>query len=276
MGTIKFIDAAYPPRSMEGAQGLCFYAGGDAVHVWTLSEVAAFRAEYLLPVFVRSTPGNAATGNADALTYLRDLGKYNIPAGKLVALDTETAVDPAYVAAFVTAVNAGGHPVIDYGSQSNVLGNKNPDGYYWGADWTGTPHISTGDAATQYASFNDYDLSEFNGKLPIWSTSPQSARPPSTTITIDGFKVGRPTATDTPVVFAWYGDAGVTRRLGTIPHTAWTAIQWPTGAAFLDIDGYQVARVANGSAMVMSWWGDAGLTRRFGYVPPAAWHAITW
>jgi len=278
MAEIKFIDAAYPPANMEGATGLVFYAGGDTPHVWTPAEVHSFNAQYLLPVFVRSNPGNAATGAADAAAYLAALtGTYSVPKGKLVALDSETSIDPAYVAAFVAAVNAGGYPVIDYGSQDDVLKNDNPNGYYWGADWTGTPHIAPGDEATQYVSFNDYDLSEFNGSLPIWSTKPVTTPPPPpTTIDIDGFQVGRPTATDTPVVFSWYGLAGLTRRLGVIPHTAWDLIQWPTGAAFIDIDGYQVARASNGAPMVFAWWGDTGLTRRFGYIPPTAWDAVTW
>ncbi len=172
MSNILFIDAAFPPPSLEGALGLCFYAGGDTPHVWTLAEIQSFKATYLLPVYVRSNPVGAAEGAADAAIFLASLtDTYKAPTGTLVALDSETSVDSAYVIAFVTAMNAGGYKVIDYGSQDFVMGNQNPDGYYWGADWTGAVHIATGDVATQYVSFSQYDLSDFGGQLPLWNTT---------------------------------------------------------------------------------------------------------
>lgn len=168
---IKFIDAAYPPPSLEGCQGLCFYAGGDTPHVWTLAEVRSFNARYHLPIWVRSNPMQA-NPRVDAFDYIGVLKKvYHAPPGSLVALDSETSIDPAYVVPFVTDINAAGYPVIDYGSQNDVFGNQNPDGYYWGARWTGVPHIYPGDQATQYVSFPQYDLSEFQSTLPLWDTT---------------------------------------------------------------------------------------------------------
>lgn len=170
MTLIKFIDSAWPPRTLDGCQGLAFYAGGDTPHVWSKAEVFSLGAEYLIPVYVRSNPAkvNPLVDAGEFIAVLRHV--YGAPPGVLVALDTETAADPGYVVPFVKAVNAGGYPVIDYGSVSKVFGNANPDGYYWGADWTGVPHIFPGSQATQYVSFPQFDLSEFQSSLPLWNT----------------------------------------------------------------------------------------------------------
>ena len=179
MSDILFIDAAFPPKSLDGATGLVFYAGGDTPHAWSLSEVKSFNAEYLLPTWVRSNPV-VQLGVPDALTFILRLETtYHAPKGVLVALDSETSVNADYVADFVRVMNQAGYPVIDYGSQSTLFGNKNPDGYYWGADWTGHPGIRPGEDATQYVSFKDHDLSDFNGKLPLWKVKGQAVTTPT-------------------------------------------------------------------------------------------------
>jgi putative peptidoglycan binding protein len=169
MSNLLFADAAYPAGISGGPyDGVAFYAGGDAYHVWTPAELAARPERYRLPIWVRSNPQGAAQATADAGLLLGALTLYGTPAGILVALDSETSADPAYVRAFVAAVNLGGHHVIDYGSQSTVAGNANPDGYYWGADWTDVAHLHSGDTGTQYVSFSGYDLSEMASELPFW------------------------------------------------------------------------------------------------------------
>jgi len=178
MSNLLFADAAYPAGISGGPyDGVAFYAGGDTPHVWTGAEVNARPERHRLPIWVRSNPQGAAQGAADAAGLLAALPRYGTPAGALVALDSEMSADPAYVAAFVAAVHRAGHPVIDYGSQSTVAGNVNPDGYYWGADWTGVPHLHSGDGATQYVSFSGYDLSLMASELPFWDTQPGAAAP---------------------------------------------------------------------------------------------------
>lgn len=170
---VRLVDSAYPIHTLEGCDGRAFYAGGDTPHVWTLAEVTENNPRYLVPIWVRSNPQQVdplADGNA-FVNVLKTV--YHAPTGILVALDSETSIDPVFVVAFVATLNAAGYKVIDYASQSDLFGNKNPDGYYWGADWTGTEHIVTGDQATQYVSFPQYDLSEFNSSLPLWDTQPQ-------------------------------------------------------------------------------------------------------
>jgi peptidoglycan hydrolase-like protein with peptidoglycan-binding domain len=172
MTTLRFVDAAFAGSISGGPyDGVCFYIGGDAYRVWPKAEVNGMPERYRLPVWVRSNPG-AVSASSDAQACLNALRAYGTPKGSLVALDSETAVDPAWVRVFVDDVNAGGYPVIDYGSQSTVHGNHNPDGYYWGADWTDVPHLHSGDGMTQYVSFSGYDESLASSSLPFWDTRP--------------------------------------------------------------------------------------------------------
>lgn len=188
MTDILFIDAAYPPKSLDGAEGLVFYAGGDTPHVWSPADIKRFNATYLLPTWVRSNPA-VSLAVPDAMAFILRLETvYHAPRGILVALDSETSVNAAYVAGFVRVMNQAGYPVIDYGSESTLFGNKNPDGYYWGADWTGRPGIRPGEDATQYISFKDHDLSDFSGKLPLWNIRKRIVPTPQVT-SENGFTV---------------------------------------------------------------------------------------
>lgn len=168
-----FYDAAYPPPHPPVTDGVCIYIGGDTPHVWTMDEIRAQTARYRLPVFVRSNPGTTqADACGDAAAAIAQLHAIGAPRGCLVAWDTETAADPGYMAAIWALLKLDGYQVLDYGSQSRVFGNTIPDGYYWGADWTGEKHLAAGDVMTQYASFTSYDLDEAVPSLPFWDTTP--------------------------------------------------------------------------------------------------------
>jgi hypothetical protein len=182
MGVLKFVDAVGAAEITGGPyDGVCFYVGGDAYRVWTKPEVDSRAERYRLPVWVRSNP-RSVTAAADAAGCLAALAVFGAPKGTLVALDSEMSADAAWTRVFVLAVNAGGHPVIDYGSQSTVFGNDNPDGYYWGADWTDAAHLAAGEGMTQYVSYNNEDLSDALSVLPFWNTrpakAPVAAKPP--------------------------------------------------------------------------------------------------
>lgn len=170
MAYITFIDSSRPPAGLHGCEGLAFYAGGDTPYVWTEADVHQYPAKYLLPIWVRSDPGLANPVN-DANAFVAVLlSRYKAPFGVLVALDSEVSVNPEYVKGFVTVLNNAGHPVIDYGSVSAVFGNDNPDGYYWGADWTDQRHLYPGTQMTQFANFGPFDESVALPSLPFWTT----------------------------------------------------------------------------------------------------------
>jgi peptidoglycan hydrolase-like protein with peptidoglycan-binding domain len=174
--TLKFIDAAFP-GSYPAADGFCFYIGGDTPHVWSAAEVGALKAKYryLLPIYVRSNPpGPGAV--ADVAAAVAKLAGLGVPQGSLVAWDAETAADAAYTGQVYGLLSLAGYKLIVYGSQRDVAGNANPDGLYWGAQWTSVPHLAPGDEMTQYVSFAAYDESLAVSTLPFWDTRP--APPP--------------------------------------------------------------------------------------------------
>lgn len=171
MTDLTFYDAAWPPPHPPAADGVCIYIGGDTPHIWTMAEIAAQTARYRLPVFTRSNPPGPGPG-ADVAAAVRQLHAIGAPEGIVVAWDSETSADRAYITAVYGGLRTAGYVLLDYGSQSTVFLNGNPDGYYWGADWTGTPHLAWRDQVTQYVSFPAYDLSLARPGLPFWDTRP--------------------------------------------------------------------------------------------------------
>lgn len=170
MATLEFYDAAYPPEAPPaGADGVCGYIGGDALNVWSSTDWEHQRARYRLPIFVRANPPGPGA-EADVAAALKELRALGAPQGTLVAWDMEASVDAGYIRQVESLVNAGGYRLIVYGSQSSVHGNANPNGLYWGADWTGKPHIASGNVMTQWVSYSNYDLSEAQDNLAFWDT----------------------------------------------------------------------------------------------------------
>jgi hypothetical protein len=164
---LSFLDSAFPLPAAPVTDGAAAYIGGDAVHVWTPAEVQAVKSRYVLPVFVRDDPlkASAAGDVEEAVTALERLG---CPPGRLVDWDSETSQDPVYIGAVSFLLGHAGYRLIDYGSRSFVTGNKNPDGWYWSADWTGSPHMDPEAQMTQYASTQAYDLSLCRMDLATW------------------------------------------------------------------------------------------------------------
>lgn len=170
MGDLRFYDAAVPPNpEPTGFDGVAFYIGGDTPHMWSKDEIDATSARFRLPIFVRSDPMSANASN-DAKAARAQLAVIGAPRGILVALDSETSIDPNYVASFYYDMRNADFPVIDYGSISSVFGNHIPDGYYWGAHWTNRPHIEDHTVMTQWEALGAYDESLALPTLPFWDT----------------------------------------------------------------------------------------------------------
>lgn len=177
MTDLTFYDAAYPPASPPATDGVAFYIGGDTPHVWTRAEVDAQPARYRLPIFVRSHPAQASAAD-DVAAAVAQLAHIGAPRGCLVAWDSETSADPAYIHAVYDLLTRAGYKLIDYGSQSTLFGNNCPNGYYWGADWTAEPHIAGRERGTQYAPGSQWDLDLFTPGLPFWDTHAPAPVPP--------------------------------------------------------------------------------------------------
>lgn len=178
MSDLTFYDAAVPPPNPPQTDGVAFYIGGDAAHVWTLAEIEATTARYRLPIFVRSQPGGVSEAMQDAKACVTALKLIGAPKGCLVSWDTETAADPEYMRTVFAYFVAAGYKLMDYGSQSAVFGNElAPGAYYWGADWTGNKAILQGDAGTQYIEDVTVDLDVFKAGLPFWDTHAHGTTP---------------------------------------------------------------------------------------------------
>jgi hypothetical protein len=258
---LTFYDAAYPPASPPATEGVCFYIGGDTPHVWTTSEIAAQKARYRLPIYVRSDPPGPGAG-ADVSAAVSRLREIGAPQGTLVAWDLETAADETYVHEVFDELKSAGYTLIVYGSQSSVFGNNTPNGLYWGADWTGTPHIAPGDAMTQYVSTNAYDLSLAQSTLPFWDTSAPEEEPMAYILT----NLTREAAVAIPVPagktqILVYADPGFNGqvvpqiRVGTVPWNGGPVVSpnWEQ-PAILDLPGgssrVTIARMDDGATPV--------------------------
>lgn len=134
----RFRDAANPADIPLGwAGGVAGYInGGDPFHPWDAGNWLEFRGLRKLPIFVRSDPVGRSEAETDAFQALRGLYDLGVPRGRYVALDSETAQDPAYVTRWLTVIGHFGYLGIDYGSASTVFKNDSPR--YWVADYRGT------------------------------------------------------------------------------------------------------------------------------------------
>jgi hypothetical protein len=189
-GTVGLIigDSAYPlssyPVSWNGLPvvGWGFYIGGNTPHVWASAEVAALKLapniRYLVPIFTRSNPGDAAEARVDAAAALARMQVLGQPKGTVMQLDYETAVDASYAEAFDAAVQAGGYLMELYGSAATVVKNPRPSGGYDEAGWTGRDYAPT-DTADQFVDVGPYDLNDFRSTAPLWDVRPAAAPAPT-------------------------------------------------------------------------------------------------
>lgn len=171
-------DAAYPPQTVpQGATVACIYAGGDTPNPIAdpFTVPVYMQAACWLPGWVRSnpTPTKAtADGHGMVAWLIRNLA----PQGCSTFLDLETAVTPAYVAAYGALLHAAGFRVLPYTSRTNMQTNPALDGYFV-ADPTDTAAVLyPGSVATQYAYDGTFDLSVITDAVPLW---PVAQTPPT-------------------------------------------------------------------------------------------------
>lgn len=174
-------DSAWPPPTYPQVDGWGFYLGGNTPHPWTDREVAAIPTRCKLPIWTRSNPQGTSQAQADADLAGQRAMALGQPAGTLIALDFESAVNGAYVSAFDAQLHTYGYSEILYGGASTLFLNPRPSGGYWAADWTRTPHLVHGSVATQYISDQQlgrpYDLSVALPDLPLWGNTDPAPAP---------------------------------------------------------------------------------------------------
>jgi hypothetical protein len=167
-------DSAYPPSNPPPDQVVFGYLGGDTPHVWTPAEWAAQKARYRVGIWTRSNPVGAAQGKSEGEAAVAAWRALGAPAGTLLVLDYETAINSAYLTAFDDAAVAGGCKVAVYGSTSTVYRNPKPSGGYFPADITNTPHLVPGTLITQYEFESGWDDDEVaaGATSMLWDTQP--------------------------------------------------------------------------------------------------------
>jgi hypothetical protein len=139
------IDAAFPPPGIPaGVSGVMGYIGGAATHVWTPGEWKPFHAVRQYPIWV-AEGGAADTQAAAAVKAAKALGwAPDLPLGetRVIVIDMETAVEPAWYKIMAAGILSGGFVPVCYGSLSTVLGNAAADNLV--ADWNGIKVIPAG------------------------------------------------------------------------------------------------------------------------------------
>ena len=140
-------DASVPGRPLpEPTDILCAYVGAadlagqpDTPHIWTRAEwdkyLTAHRDLRVLPIYVHDFAGDPKADSDNAIDAIVDLG-WKEGIDRLLVLDMETRVDPAYVRAFDHYVASAGFRLMLYGSLVFVLQNPAPLGGYWAASLT--------------------------------------------------------------------------------------------------------------------------------------------
>jgi hypothetical protein len=184
---VQIADSAYPLAAgsyPSSVVGWGFYIGGDTPHVWSDAEVAALPYRYRLPIFTRSDPDGAAQAQSDAGAAVAWAKAHGQPAGTLIQLDFETAVNAVYVTAFDAIIVAGGYKTVLYGSQSTVQQNPTPSGGFNIANWDGVDD-DPGWTAKQYEDTGDYDLNDFSPSAPLWDMQAKAAPAVATTVQED-------------------------------------------------------------------------------------------
>lgn len=145
MSVHQILDAARPPVTVPaGVQGVMGYIGGLADHVWTPDEWQPFSHLRQFPVWVAEA-GSAELQGMGAVRAARALGwAPNEPgdATRVIIIDMETAVEPAWYKIMAGQVTAGGFVPVCYGSLSTVLGNAAAD--VLAAAWDGVRAIPPG------------------------------------------------------------------------------------------------------------------------------------
>jgi hypothetical protein len=169
-GYFLMVDSAFFLSNPPATDITLIYIGGDTVHIWTDSEIAAAtqRTPLLWPCWVRSNPGQvSASGDASAcVSRLRQLG---VPSGTNVILDLEIAVDTGYVNTFNATLNTAGYQTCKYGSQGFIFQNPQTSGGTFVAAPGISGPITIGDTvATQFDFAGSFDLSWVNESVNLW------------------------------------------------------------------------------------------------------------
>lgn len=267
MSEVAGYDAAYPPTDPPSAEQVVFgYLGGDTPNPWTRAQWASQRARYRVGIWTRSDPAGAAQGTTEGRAAVAAWRALGAPAGTLLVLDLETAVDAAYVRAFDAQVVSEGCKVAAYGSKSTLFQNPEPSGGYFPADITNKPHLYPGTQLTQYEFQTGWDDDEVSASLlsSLWDTrsAAKPPAPPAPQPEEDDVSAATPDVYDVPVS----ADENAAREMWALyPLSA--AGSGPLYEHIPDQQSYSGLQALGAKTAVVSWAWHQALVAKYG--PPA-------
>jgi hypothetical protein len=149
-------------------------ASPNTPHIWAASEWNGYVAEQpnlrLLPMYTHNyADGDPQADGLNAVEAVKSLGwAPDMPGAerRIIVVDCEILVDPAYFSAVEATINGNGFKAVLYGSANTVL--KNPcDGGYVVADWTNHPPTVLPDTwvGVQWASTASWDFDVYSHAL---------------------------------------------------------------------------------------------------------------
>lgn len=181
--TVTEYDAAYPNPAVDPkTQAVGIYMGGDTPHPWTEADIEEQTATYGVPIWVRSNPpGPGARPDAfDAIAWLK---AHKVPAGCLVMLDLETAINGPYVGAFGGYLQDAGYKVCSYGSTGYLFANPPLDGYFPSVPGSMGLYDHADVIGTQTSIGPYFDMDVIASNVKLWELHPAKNPTPTPTPT---------------------------------------------------------------------------------------------
>jgi hypothetical protein len=184
------VDSAYPGAPLPaGTQILCAYVGGkflpgapDTPHIWTTDEWNGYYEDHskirMLPIYVHNYPGDPVECADNAVNAVTALGwAANMPGDerRIIVLDMEIFVAPAYVHGFIDRASQRGFATMVYGSWDFVVRNPPGIGYWMSHLLPHAPSILPPNAqGVQWRYGAQWDYNVFSSR--VWNGCGQGPR----------------------------------------------------------------------------------------------------
>jgi hypothetical protein len=136
-------DAAYPPTAPYlNAAAAAGYLGGNTPHAWTRGEWNDQAGMRYCPIWTGYLEDDPAQHANDAVTTAEALGwkAFTLPR-RIIALDFEGEIDPAWVNTYADVVEHLGFDTVPYLSISAWQGGDPTRFSWWLPDWNGVPDL---------------------------------------------------------------------------------------------------------------------------------------
>ena len=147
--------------------------GPDTPHIWSGTEWNEYISEQpslrVLPIYTHNFPGDPANDALDAVDAIKSLGWAAHLEGdqnRILAVDLEILVDPAYVNPLFNTIKTSGFSPMPYGSDAFVRQNPSGIGYWSALLMSHAPSVlPPGTRGIQWQWGNTWDLNVFDERV---------------------------------------------------------------------------------------------------------------